>query len=121
LFPISTMKKILSALLLSISVYANAQATNKVTLAWDRSPDASVVGYKIYFGPAPSSYTNSVTVGNVTNTVISNLVATVTYFFAATAYDGSELESAFSNEVQYTVQTPSTNSPPPVLQNFRFF
>ena len=96
-------------------------ATNKVTLAWDPSPDGSVVGYKLYLGPTSGGYTNSVTVGNVTNAVISNLVATATYFFAATAYDGSGLESAFSNEVQYTVPTPPTNTPPAPPQNFRFF
>jgi len=99
----------------------NLSTPNRVTLAWDPSPDASVVGYKIYLGPTSAGYTNSVTFGNVTNAVISNLVASTTYYFAATAYDGVGLESDFSNETSYTVPTPPTNTPPAMLQNFRFF
>lgn len=105
------------------TVITNLPATNRVTLRWDRSPDVSVTGYKIYLGPTSAGYTNSVTVGNVTNAVISNLVATTTYFFAATAYESSGLESDFSNETIYTVPSPTapTNTPPAILQNFRFF
>lgn len=84
--------------------------TGKVTLGWDPSPDATVIGYKIYYGPAPAGYTNSVTLGNVTNATIVNLVVASTYYFAATAFDGSGLESDFSNEVLHTIQT-STNPP----------
>ena len=96
-------------------------ATNKVTLAWDRSPDASVVGYRLYYGIGSRSYTNSVQVGNVTNAMVTNLVASTTYYFGATAFDSSGLESDFSNEAMYTVPTPPTNTPPAMLQNFRFF
>ena len=84
--------------------------TGKVTLAWDPSPDSSVVGYKIYLGPVSAGYTNSVTFGNVTNATITGLVTGSTYYFAATAFDGSGLESVFSNETSYTVPL-STNQP----------
>lgn len=78
-----------------------------VTLAWDASPDASVTGYRIYYGVASGSYTNSATVGNVTNATLTNLSSGVHYYFAATAYDGVGNESVFSNETSYTppVQT----------------
>jgi len=87
-------------------------AAGSVTLAWDASPDASVVGYKVYYGPASGSYTNSATVGNVTNATLTGLVNGATYFFAATAFNAQGDESVFSNEATYTVPGTSTNQPP---------
>jgi len=80
-----------------------------VSLAWDASPDASVTGYKIYRGTNSGNYNYVTNVGNVTNCTIPlpmENVGYVTYFFAATAYDGSGLESDFSNEVSYTPPKP---------------
>ena len=93
------MKVVLTSLLCLTSLIASAAS---VTLAWDASPDASVTGYRIYYGPASGAYTNSATVGNVTNATLTNLKAGAIYYFAATAYDGAGLESAFSNETSYT-------------------
>jgi hypothetical protein len=92
------------ALLLS-PVQALSVTGNGVTLAWDRSPDSSVTGYRIYYGAASGNYTNSVAVGNATTNVVQGLAGGVTYFFAVTAYDASGLESSFSNETSYTVPT----------------
>ena len=92
------------ALLLS-PVQALSVPGNGVTLAWDRSPDSSVIGYRIYYGAASGNYTNSVAVGNVTTNAVQGLTSGVTYFFAVTAYDASGLESSFSNETSYTVPT----------------
>lgn len=92
------------ALLLS-PVQALSVTGNGVTLAWDRSPDSSVTGYRIYYGAASGNYTNSVAVGNATTNVLQGLTGGVTYFFAVTAYDASGLESSFSNETSYTVPT----------------
>ena len=83
-----------------------------VTLAWDASPDASAVGYRIYYGPASGVYTNSATVGNVTNATLAGLTDGATYFFVATAYNASGDESLFSNEANYTVPVVSTNQRP---------
>ena len=77
-----------------------------VTLAWDASPDASVVGYKVYFGVGSGAYTNSVTVTNGLTCTITNLTVGVTYFFAATAYEINGIESDFSNEVSYRPPLP---------------
>jgi hypothetical protein len=85
-------------------------ATNRpvnVTLAWDASPDASVTGYRVYFGIAPEQYTNSVTVGTATTVTISNLVPRTRYYFAATAFDATGVESDFSNEANWPL--PLTN------------
>ena len=107
------MKARLILLLLCSALSASAAAS--VTLAWDASPDASVTGYRIYFGPASGAYTNSVAVGNVTNATLTNLKAGAIYYFAATAHDGSGLESAFSNETSYTPPLP----PLPQVTGFR--
>jgi len=87
-----------------------------VTLAWDASPDASVTGYRIYYGPVSGGYTNSINVGPPLTMTMTNLTRGSTYFFAATAYDGSGLESAFSNEVAYT---PPLTSRPGVVESVR--
>lgn len=91
-----------------------ALASVNVPLVWDPSSDANVVGYKIYYGVASHNYTNSVNVGNVTNTTITGLSENVTYYFAATTYAADGGESDFSNEASYSVNT-TTNNPPPVV------
>ena len=72
-----------------------------VTLVWDPSLDVSVTGYKVYYGAASKVYPNSITLGNTTNVTIKGLLGGRAYYFAATAFDISGLESDFSNEVLY--------------------
>jgi hypothetical protein len=80
------------------SVSATLPGGYSVTLAWDRSPDSSVTGYRIYYGTASGSYSNNLAVGNVTKCTVPGLGNGVRYFFAATAYDANGVESRFSNE-----------------------
>jgi len=84
-------------------------AAASVTLTWDPSPDATVTGYRIYYGVASRSYTNIVDAGDATSITISNLVEGVTYYFAATAYNVLGMESEFSDEVSYTVPSTAGN------------
>jgi hypothetical protein len=86
-----------------------------IPLAWNPSADASVAGYKIYYGSVSGNYTNSVDVGNVTNAVIGGLVAGTTYFFAATSYNTNGVESGFSAEAVYATTNPVV-VPTPVAQ-----
>jgi hypothetical protein len=72
-----------------------------VALAWERSPDSSVIGYRIYYGAVSGNYTNSIEVGNVTTGSVPDLADGVTYFFAITAFNTSGFESAFSNELSF--------------------
>ncbi len=90
----------------------SVQAVQSVNLAWDASPDASVVGYRIYDGVTSRTYTNTMTFGNATNATIFGLIEGVTYYFAVTAYNSVGLESAFSNEATYT--PPATNTAPAI-------
>lgn len=85
--------------------------TTNVRLTWDASPDASVTGYRLYNGVVSGIYTNSVTVGNSLTGTISNLFVGTTYYFVATAYTASGVESLPSNEVIYTVQSPRPETP----------
>lgn len=88
----------------------SAEAVGNVTLAWDPSTSTNIVGYSIYYGTASTSYTNMIPVGNVTQLTVSNLAENVTYFFTATAFDSSGLESDFSAEVSYSMNI--SNHPP---------
>lgn len=88
-----------------------ARAARGVTLAWN-SAATNLVGYRIYYGTASRTYSNTVPVGLVTNVSISGLVEGTTYFFAATAIDNQGLESRFSSEAAYLVPTVAPNQPP---------
>ena len=76
-----------------------------VTLAWDASTGTNVAGYHIWYGGVSGSYTNSVDAGTDLMVSVSGLAPGGTYYFAATAYDGTGDESDFSNEISYTVPT----------------
>jgi hypothetical protein len=73
-----------------------------VSLAWDRNPEADVVGYRIYYGLSSRQYTNSIYVGNLTTGVVPGLSNGVPYFFAMTSLDATGLESDYSSEVAVT-------------------
>ena len=80
-------------------------AGQSVTLTWNLNTDPNVAGCNVYYGVSSHNYTNVINVGNVTNTTVSGLVAGVTYYFAATAYDSLGGQSDYSNEAIYTVPT----------------
>jgi fibronectin type 3 domain-containing protein len=71
----------------------------QITLAWDVSDGAA--GYKIYSGTTSNNYTWVADVGNATSYTTANLTDGYTYYFAATAYDASGLESDYSAEISY--------------------
>ena len=81
-------------------------AGNSIPLTWNPSAGPGVAGYKIYYGGLSHVYTNSVNVGNVTTATISGLAPNTPYFFSATSYDASGVESGFSNEAIRTILPP---------------
>jgi hypothetical protein len=86
-------------------------ATGTVTLAWNASSGTNVIAnYKVYYGVASATYTNSVAAGTNLTVSVSNLVLGVTYYFAATAVDTSGLESDYSTEISTMIVPP--NQPP---------
>lgn len=79
--------------------------TASVTLNWmppTQNTDNSVLedlsGYKIYYGTSQSSLDTSIELTNagLTSYVVDNLTAGITYYFAVTAVNSSNIESAYS-------------------------
>ena len=87
----------------SAAASATTLAPNTATLAWDAVTHPNLMGYRVYFGTAPGTYSqtagNGVNVNNVTTHTITGLTSGTRYYFAVTAYDAANNESAFSNEV----------------------
>jgi hypothetical protein len=112
--------------LICLAVASAPGATTKtVTLAWDPSPDPSVLGYCVHYGTASRAYTGSVDANGATKASVSGLVPGRTYYFAVTAYNQQRIESAPSGEIVYTVPSPvlepirlvrRAGSTPPVLR-----
>ena len=104
------MKKIflivLSALVLTSCKDMPGNATGgthkSLTLAWDASTSEGVTGYMIYMGKSSRNYYKSFDAGNVRTYTVTNLDPG-TYYFACTAYDNSDNESGYSNEVHATL------------------
>jgi hypothetical protein len=67
-------------------------------LTWNPSPDADVVGYKIYYGTESGQYSESIDVGNTSSHTLSVSTPGL-HYFAVTAYKVGHYESGFSNEV----------------------
>ncbi len=81
------------------SVNAPSLTYGWIRLAWDPPDDANVAGYRIYWGSDPRNYNGAIDVGNNTDCLVFGLVAGRNYYFAVAAYDSSNFESDFSNEI----------------------
>jgi chitodextrinase len=89
------------------STSAPASATtlgpDTATLAWDPVIHPNLGGYRLYYGIAPRTYLqpagSGVSVGNSTSFTVTGLTRGTRYYFAVTAFDTSNNESVFSNEV----------------------
>jgi len=87
----------------SLALCASAAQAASVTLAWDKSQETDVAGYRVYYGTTSGHYTTMISVGSNTFCTITNLEPGRTYYIVATAYDHNRNESAFSQEILYTV------------------
>jgi hypothetical protein len=94
---------LLTPLAFSLLPFASTAHAASVTLAWDRSQEPNIAGYRVYYGTTSRHYTTMRSVGNSTTATISNLEPGTTYYFAVTAYDTSGNESSYSQEIPYTV------------------
>ena len=73
------------------------------TLTWDAVTASNLGGYKVYYGTASGTYTQSVPVGDVTTYTLGGLNGNATYYMAVAAFDTSNHESPFSNEVSKAI------------------
>src|SRR5712671_3197936 len=111
-FGMTSWLGVLGALLIAASFGSPAQAGQNVTLAWDPTPDTSVVGYLVYYGLAGGSSTNSLDAASQTTATVSNLTAGATEFIYVTAYNAQRVQSLPSNLINYTI--PVANTPPTI-------
>ena len=87
----------------------SAYAAGSVDLEWDPNTEPELAGYKIYWGTSSGNYTFSKDVGKTTSYTVTGLDEGKTYYFVATAYDGSDNESGYSNQISYTVPYSDTD------------
>ncbi len=95
--------KILFLLLFGYCFSGDALSAAEVTLVWEPSPEEQVAAYRVYCGTKSGNYTTYVQTGEVFSATIHDLEEGGVYYFAATALTSDGEESAFSNEVEYTV------------------
>ena len=103
-----TLRRLMLLILMLLSWCIPAYALD-ITLQWDANTEADLAGYKIYYKTETSgpSYNGTgavegsspIDVGDTTEITLHGLDEDVTYFFAVTAYNTTQLESGFSNEV----------------------
>ncbi|MDR3555283.1 MAG: fibronectin type III domain-containing protein [Syntrophobacteraceae bacterium] len=94
------------ALLMSSSPGASAA---QAVLAWDASPNPSVIGYKVYCGTQSRVYQTPIDAGNTTDYTVTGLSAMQAAYFTVTAYSSTQ-ESSFSREVACDFITAQTTS-----------
>ena len=115
--PLAYRSSRFSTFFIVISLYFLISINNvyaaQVTLAWDQNNESDLAGYKIYYGVSSGSYSNSVNItsGNVTTCTIADLIEGQTYYFAATSYNSSLVESNYSAEISWPSTSATTSVP----------
>jgi hypothetical protein len=92
-----------------------ATYAGQVTLGWEPNTEPDLAGYKIYYGNSSRNYTRITDVKDKTaaSLIITGLIEGQTFYFAATAYNTSGLESNYSAEVFCTINPATTSVPTP--------
>ncbi|KON30914.1 hypothetical protein AC480_00070 [miscellaneous Crenarchaeota group archaeon SMTZ1-55] len=85
-----------------------------LTLAWDLNTEPDLAGYRVYYGKSSGNYHQNIDVGNVVLYHLSDLDPDTRYYVALTAYDTSNNESDFSEEVSALPVIASSN--PPIVE-----
>jgi chitodextrinase len=88
---------------ISNAASAMTLAPDTATLQWDAVLFPTLSGYRVYYGTSPGNYQQAagsgIDAGNVTTFRVTGLSGGTRYYFAVTAYDSSNNESGYSNEV----------------------
>lgn len=86
---------------LCLAIYTSSQASQSVSLQWNKSSDPSVAGYMVYSGSLSGTYTTTNDVGTNITATIGGLKEGSTNYFVVTAYNSLRMESLPSNEVRF--------------------
>ena len=99
------MKALITTMVLLMAAVLGVEV---VTLAWDESPEASVVGYRLYAETNAGSYfVVSPVAGRSNTTCTVELPFPAVWHFAVTATNAAGLESDYSVEVIYPMPLPA--------------
>jgi len=83
--------------------YTPATTSNSANLTWDPVSHPSLSGYRVYYGTSPGTYLQAhgqgISVGTNSSYTLLGLSSGTRYYFSVTAYDSSNNESGYSNEV----------------------
>jgi len=94
----------------------NLRATTEgsaVFLTWDPLPSAKLIGHNVYYGTVSSQYTQRRSLDAATHsTTIRNLPVGSAYYFAVRGVNGSNEETAYSQEVAVSVSNPGSSTAP---------
>lgn len=94
----SNVIRVFLMFLFSLAALNHHAFAGSLLISWDSVGDSRVAGYKVKYGTASKSYTNSVDAGASTSQVLSNLAEGTRYYFAVVAYDAARVEGALSPE-----------------------
>lgn len=85
----------------------------KLDVSWGAVANAAgdLAGYVIYIGPAAGSYTQKVSVGNVTSYTLTGLDNATTYYIAIASRDKSGNESDYSTAASITLAADEPGQP----------
>lgn len=97
---------IAAALLTSLLSGAASANAAPVTIAWDPSRDQNVIGYQVYVGTSPGSYSETFDVGLATSFSYSPRDESV-YYFAVASYSAGPLLGPLSSEVSTSIKNPA--------------
>ena len=89
------------------------KSNGREVLAWRLNPESDISGYRVYCGEASSAYSSVFDAGSSNLFDISVLQSGKRYYCAVTAVDASGNESAFSDEISFTVDSGPAGSAAP--------
>ena len=101
------MKRIFIVLIIAIIFYScggnngRQPPSTEPYLTWDVNQELDLAGYIVYWGPRPGDYERSLDVEMDRVVYINQLDLYLVTHFAITAYDTSDNESDYSEEVIY--------------------
>jgi hypothetical protein len=90
------------------------------TLTWNKNTEKDLKGYKVYWGSSSRNYSNNISVGIDTTYQSKKILSPgFMYFFTVTAFDTSNNESGYGNEVskKWEIEVAPGDSIPPANPN----